>query len=33
MVRGEEEHLEMIFGDEYRKYCGQTPRYLGLPKR
>lgn len=33
MVRGEEEHLEMIFGDEYRKYCEQTPRYLGLPKR
>jgi protein-S-isoprenylcysteine O-methyltransferase Ste14 len=33
MVRGEEEHLEMIFGDEYRRYCELTPRYLGLPKR
>ena len=33
MVRGEEEHLEMVFGDEYRKYCEQTPRYLGLPER
>ncbi len=33
MVRGEEEHLGMVFGDEYREYCKRTPRYLGLPKR
>ena len=33
MVRGEEEHLGMIFGDQYRRYCELTPRYLGLPKR
>jgi len=33
MVRGEEEHLEKVFGAEYRNYCAQTPRYLGLPKR
>jgi protein-S-isoprenylcysteine O-methyltransferase Ste14 len=33
MVRGEEEHLEQVFGDEYREYCAQTPRYLGLPRR
>lgn len=33
MVRGEEEHLEQVFGDEYRDYCARTPRYLGLPKR
>ena len=33
MVRGEEEHLEMVFGDAYRKHCEQTPRYLGSPKR
>ena len=32
MVRGEEEHLARIFGDEYRDYCAITPRYLGLPK-
>jgi protein-S-isoprenylcysteine O-methyltransferase Ste14 len=33
MVKGEEEHLEKVFGDEYRDYCQRTPRYLGLPKR
>lgn len=33
MVRAEEEHLERVFGDEYRAYCARTPRYLGLPKR
>ena len=33
MVRGEEEHLATVFGDEYRAYCARTPRYLGLPKR
>ena len=33
MVRGEEAHLENIFGDEYRDYCLRTPRYLGLPKK
>ena len=33
MVRGEEEHLEKVFGDAYREYREQTPRYLGLPKR
>jgi protein-S-isoprenylcysteine O-methyltransferase Ste14 len=33
MVRGEEEHLQRIFGDEYRDYCRRTPRYFGLPKR
>ncbi len=32
MVRGEEEHLENVFGDEYRDYCARAPRYLGLPK-
>ena len=32
MVKGEEEHLEKVFGDEYRDYCKRTPRYLGLPK-
>ena len=32
MVQGEEEHLEMVFGDQYREYCKHTPRYLGLPK-
>lgn len=33
MVRGEEAHLESVFGDEYRDYCMRTPRYLGLPKK
>lgn len=33
MVQGEEAHLEHVFGDEYRDYCAQTPRYLGLPKK
>jgi protein-S-isoprenylcysteine O-methyltransferase Ste14 len=33
MMRGEEEHLRRIFGQEYRDYCGKTPRYIGLPKR
>jgi protein-S-isoprenylcysteine O-methyltransferase Ste14 len=33
MVRGEEEHLEAVFGDAYRRYCELTPRYLGLPGR
>ena len=33
MVRGEEEHLEAVFGDAYRRDCELTPRYLGLPRR
>jgi len=33
MVRGEEPHLQDVFGQEYRNYCAQTPRYLGLPKK
>jgi len=28
MVLSEEEHLHAIFGEEYRLYCEQTPRYL-----
>jgi protein-S-isoprenylcysteine O-methyltransferase Ste14 len=33
MVNGEEEHLDQVFGAEYRNYCACTPRYLGLPKK
>jgi len=33
MVMGEEEHLQKVFGDEYRAYCARTPRYLGLPRK
>lgn len=33
MVRGEEAHLENVFGDAYRNYCARTPRYLGFPKK
>lgn len=29
----EEEYLEQVFGEEYRKYCSRTPRYLGWPKK
>jgi protein-S-isoprenylcysteine O-methyltransferase Ste14 len=29
LVRGEEKHLERVFGDEYRAYCRRTPRYFG----
>ena len=28
-VRIEEEHLESVFGEEYRDYCRQVPRFLG----
>lgn len=27
----EERHLERVFGDPYRRYLAQTPRWLGLP--
>ena len=30
MVLTEEEHLLRVFGDEYRKYCSEVPRYLGV---
>lgn len=33
MVRGEEEHLEKVFGEEYQDYCARTPRYCGLPRK
>ena len=29
----EEEHLIRTYGESYREYCQQVPRYLGLPKR
>ena len=29
----EERHLERTFGEEYRQYWSETPRFLGLPKR
>jgi len=32
MVRTEEEHLERVYGEEYRAYCKRTARYFGLPK-
>jgi protein-S-isoprenylcysteine O-methyltransferase Ste14 len=28
-VRIEEQHLENVFGGEYRAYCGQVQRFLG----
>jgi protein-S-isoprenylcysteine O-methyltransferase Ste14 len=33
MVRGEEQHLGRVFGQEYHDYCAKTPRTIGLPKR
>ena len=30
VIRREEEYLEQKFGDDYRRYCAQVPRYLGL---
>jgi protein-S-isoprenylcysteine O-methyltransferase Ste14 len=33
MIRGEERHLQDVFGDEYRSYCAQTPRFVGWPRR
>jgi len=32
MVLTEEEHLLDVHGDEYKRYCGQVPRYVGKPK-
>lgn len=30
VVRPEEKYLEQKFGDDYRRYCAQVPRYLGF---
>jgi protein-S-isoprenylcysteine O-methyltransferase Ste14 len=32
MVLTEEEHLRRKFGEEYRRYCEETPRYFGFRK-
>jgi protein-S-isoprenylcysteine O-methyltransferase Ste14 len=29
-VRIEEEHLEAVFGEQYRAYCRQAPRFIGM---
>jgi hypothetical protein len=33
MIISEEEHLYNIFGEEYKKYCLRTPRYLRIYPR
>ena len=30
MILTEEDHLLALFGEEYRRYCQEVPRYLGL---
>ncbi|MDD3179639.1 MAG: methyltransferase [Opitutaceae bacterium] len=30
MVRTEEEHLRAVYGEEYARYCGRVPRYVGF---
>jgi protein-S-isoprenylcysteine O-methyltransferase Ste14 len=30
MVLTEEDHLRDVFGEEYERYCGRVPRYLGI---
>lgn len=32
MVRVEEEHLTRVYGQAYRDYCLQIPRFIGLPR-
>ncbi len=32
ITRVEEEHLERVYGAEYREYCARVPRYVGIPK-
>jgi protein-S-isoprenylcysteine O-methyltransferase Ste14 len=32
MVLAEEENLRRIFGEDYARYCRETPRYLGFPR-
>ena len=32
MVKTEEEHLMRLYGDEYRQYCSQTPKYIWFTK-
>ncbi len=33
MVITEEEHLRDVFGEEYVRYCGRVPRYIGVLRR
>ena len=33
MVQTEEEHLRNLFGEEFKEYCRQTPRFLPLPSK
>jgi protein-S-isoprenylcysteine O-methyltransferase Ste14 len=33
MVKTEEEHLTRLYGDKYRQYCSQTPKYIGFTKQ
>lgn len=33
VARIEEEHLEQVYGQEYRDYCARVPRFVGWPRR
>jgi protein-S-isoprenylcysteine O-methyltransferase Ste14 len=33
MVHTEEQFLTGLFGEEYKRYCQQVPRYFGLPRK
>ncbi|MBT8070584.1 MAG: phosphatidylethanolamine N-methyltransferase family protein [Gammaproteobacteria bacterium] len=33
LVLIEEEHLQRVFGERYREFCRQVPRYAGLAQR
>ncbi len=32
IARVEEEHLERVYGDEYREFFARVPRFIGVPK-
>ena len=33
IARVEEEHLERVYGDDYRQYCARVPRFFGFSNK